>query len=117
MLMNAILLLSLVLLSGQLYQMAVEVMRVFVILIYGLDRSHGKLYSQQVEDIHKNLTDYVSSVEKEMTDRQRMIELLEQSEIFYDVQYGEAKIVANVWGCVFQALLHFLFIVCLSCKL
>jgi hypothetical protein len=60
------------------------------------DRSHGKLYSQQVEDIHKNLTDYVSSVEREMADRQRMIELLEQSEIFYDVQYGEAKIVANV---------------------
>jgi len=31
-----------------------------------------------------------------MVDRQRMIELLEQSEMFYEVQYGEAKIVANV---------------------
>lgn len=73
-------------------------------LLCGSDRNHGKLYSQQVEDIHKNLTDFVSSVEREITDRQRMIELLEQSEIFYDVQYGEAKIVANVCRRIFQAL-------------
>ena len=68
----------------------------YMIWVYSTDRSHGKLYAQQVEEIHKNLEDYVKSFEREMTDRERMIELLEQSEIFYDVQYGEAKIVANV---------------------
>ena len=60
------------------------------------DRSHSKLYAQQVEEIHKNLDDYVKNVELEITDRQRLLDLLEQSEVFYDVQYGEAKIVANV---------------------
>lgn len=33
---------------------------------------------------------------KEIKDRATMIEMLEQSELYYDAQYGEAKIVANV---------------------
>ena len=35
-------------------------------------------------------------VEQEIKDRAALIESLEQTEVFYDAQYGEAKIVANV---------------------
>jgi len=38
----------------------------------------------------------VNDLEKELNYRQQTIEQLEQSELFYDIQYGEAKIVANV---------------------
>lgn len=60
------------------------------------DRSHGSQFSHHIEDIHHSLDDYVSSLEKEWTYRQQTISQLEQSELFYDIQYGEAKIVANV---------------------
>lgn len=60
------------------------------------DRSHGKQYTQPVEDSHCNLQEYVSSLEKEVKEKQTQQELLEQSELFYDAQYGEAKIVTNV---------------------
>ena len=35
-------------------------------------------------------------VEQELKDRAALIESLEEAEVFYDAQYGEAKIVANV---------------------
>ena len=35
-------------------------------------------------------------VEQEIKDRTALIESLEETEVFYDAQYGEAKIVANV---------------------
>ena len=38
----------------------------------------------------------MKSLEKELSYRQSTVEQLEQSELFYDIQYGEAKIVANV---------------------
>jgi len=60
------------------------------------DRSHGSQFSQHIEDIHRSLEDYVSGLEKEWNYRQETISQLEQSELFYDIQYGEAKIVANV---------------------
>lgn len=42
------------------------------------------------------MEDYVKSLERENADRVALIEMLEQSELYYDAQYGEAKIVANV---------------------
>jgi len=42
------------------------------------------------------------SLEKECSYRQETVGQLEQSELFYDIQYGEAKIVANV--CLFFGL-------------
>ncbi len=42
------------------------------------------------------LEEYVTCVENEMKERSALIELLEEGEVYYDAQYGEAKIVANV---------------------
>lgn len=61
-----------------------------------LDRSHGHEFSRQFEESCQKLDDYVHHLEVEIKDRADLIEMLEQSEIYYDAQYGEAKIVANV---------------------
>ena len=60
------------------------------------DRAHGHEFSRQFEESCQKLDDYVHFLEVEIKDRADLIEMLEQSEIYYDAQYGEAKIVANV---------------------
>ena len=60
------------------------------------DRAHGKEFSRQFEDACNKLEDYVVSLQKEIDHRTAMITMLEQSELFYEDQYREAKIVANV---------------------
>ena len=42
------------------------------------------------------LEEYVSCLEREIRDRSGLTELLEHSELYYDAQYGEARIVTNV---------------------
>ena len=67
------------------------------------DRDKGREYSQQFEDGCVKLEEFLVHSEAETKQRTSLIELLEQSELFYDAQYSEAKIVANV-----SALLHIL---------
>ncbi|CAI9717324.1 Hypothetical predicted protein [Octopus vulgaris] len=61
------------------------------------DRAHGKEFSRQFEDACNKLDDYVVSLQKEIDHRTAMITMLEQSELFYEDQYREAKIVANAY--------------------
>ncbi|CAE1326432.1 Regulation of nuclear pre-mRNA domain-containing protein 2 [Acanthosepion pharaonis] len=61
------------------------------------DRAHGKEFSRQFEDACNKLEDYVVSLQKEIDHRTAMITMLEQSELFYEDQYREAKIVANAY--------------------
>ena len=42
------------------------------------------------------LDEFVVALEKEVELRTQLVGLLEKSEIFYDAQLGEARIVANV---------------------
>ena len=65
-------------------------------IILTLDRIHGKEFCQEFEDACNKMDDYVECLSKEIKDRTALIEMLEQSELYYDAQYGEAKIVANV---------------------
>ena len=60
------------------------------------DRRHSKEFSMQYEESCKRLEEYVSCLEKEIRDRSGLTVLLEQSELYYDAQFGEARIVANV---------------------
>lgn len=39
---------------------------------------------------------YLAAVQKEVEERTQLVTLLEQAEIFYETQRGEAKLVANV---------------------
>ena len=67
----------------------------FVCILFA-DRSVGKEYTQQFEDNCVKLEECTEQITNEIKERTALIELLEQSELFYDAQYGEAKIVANV---------------------
>ena len=60
------------------------------------DKSHGTEFLRQFESSCSKLEELVGAVNKEMKDRAALVEILEQSELFYDAQHGEAKIVANV---------------------
>ena len=60
------------------------------------DRSQGKDFCGEFETACTKIDDYVNALSKEIQDRAALIEMLEQSELYYDAQYGEAKIVANV---------------------
>ncbi|XP_022110340.1 regulation of nuclear pre-mRNA domain-containing protein 2-like [Acanthaster planci] len=61
------------------------------------DRAGGKRFSQQFEDSAIKLEDYVNSLTKEVELRRKLFDLLQKSEIFYEAQFGEAKIVANAY--------------------
>ncbi|GAB1604954.1 regulation of nuclear pre-mRNA domain-containing protein 2-like isoform X2 [Argonauta hians] len=61
------------------------------------DRAHGKEFSRQFEDACHKLDDYVGCLQREIEHRTAMITMLEQSELFYEDQYQEAKIVANAY--------------------
>ena len=60
------------------------------------DRSHGKEFCKQFEDSCIKIEDYVNTLEREITQRKAVLMMCENSEIFYDEQFKEAKIVANV---------------------
>ena len=76
----------------------------FVVLAYSLllcinlsvDRSHGKEFCKQFEDSCMKIEDYVNTLEREIIQRKAVLAMCENSEIFYDEQFKEAKIVANV---------------------
>lgn len=61
------------------------------------DRQHGKEFSQQFEDTCCKVEHYVVQLERAIKERASLIEILEESELFYDAQYGEAKIVVNAY--------------------
>jgi hypothetical protein len=60
------------------------------------DRAHIKDFMKQFDDSCSKLEDVLSLLSATMKERQALIELLEQSELYYDTQYGEAKVVTNV---------------------
>ena len=68
---------------------------VHVCVLYS-DRAHGKQFIKQFEDSCSKLENYMSSAEKKLVEEKGLIDLLVESEIFYDQQFMEAKIVANV---------------------
>ena len=61
-----------------------------------VDRTKGKEFCQEFDHACTKYSEYVRGIEKEISERNDLIELIEQSELYYDAQYGEAKIVANV---------------------
>ena len=51
---------------------------------------------EEFEEAVVALECYIASVQKEIEERTQVVTLLEQAEIFYETQRGEAKMVANV---------------------
>ena len=67
-----------------------------ILLMSSSDRMHGTKHCNDFEDACSKLEDYVSSLAKQIQLQKDVQERLIQSEVYYEHQYGEAKIVANV---------------------
>lgn len=63
---------------------------------YLIDRAHGNDFSSQFEDSCTKLEDLVKRQTQHLKDQRALLETLNTSETFYEEQYREAKIVANV---------------------
>lgn len=61
------------------------------------DRQHGNDYISQVEDSRKKLEAYIKAVDREITKRRQVKDLLDQAKKYYDSLYDEANIVANAY--------------------
>jgi hypothetical protein len=60
------------------------------------DRRHGADLVSEVDQGMVKIQSYVSSLKEEIKERAKLIELLEQGDVFYQHQRGEAKIVVTV---------------------
>lgn len=61
-----------------------------------LDRTHGQQFKREFDESARCLEELIKTITKEIKERTELILLLEQSEIYYDNQRAEAKVVANV---------------------
>lgn len=65
------------------------------------ERGTSRERMEEFEEAVIALECYMASVQKEIEERTQVVTLLEQAEIFYETQRGEAKLVANVSGISF----------------
>ncbi|GFQ95962.1 regulation of nuclear pre-mRNA domain-containing protein 2 [Trichonephila clavata] len=61
------------------------------------DRTHGQQFKQDFDKSVSQLEEYIETLTQEIAERSELILLLERSEIYYDTQRGEAKVVANAY--------------------
>jgi len=64
------------------------------------DRNQGVEYANDLAESCRQVRTYVTNLETEMKERSALIEMLEQSELYYDAQASEANTVSmvSVWG-------------------
>lgn len=61
------------------------------------DRQEGVSYAKEIDSAHTKLTDFVLDFERYLANKQKVITLLEQAQIFYETQLSEAKIVETAY--------------------
>lgn len=62
------------------------------------DREHGKDYIKDVDESRKCLEDYIKAVDREITKRRQVKDLLEQAKKYYSSLYDEAEVVTNAYS-------------------
>ena len=60
------------------------------------DRTEGKKFSKDLEAANTRMAEFCAQLDKDVKMKPTLIESLEKSEIFYEAQYKEVKIVVNV---------------------
>ena len=60
------------------------------------DRQHGNDYINDVEESRKRLEQYIKAIDREITKRRQVIDMLTHGGKYYDSLRGEAHIVAQV---------------------
>lgn len=61
-----------------------------------IERGTSRERMEEFEEAVIALECYMASVQKEVEEKTQLVTLLEQAEIFYETERGEAKLVANV---------------------
>ena len=69
---------------------------------------HGTKHCNDFEDACSKLEDYVTSLAEQIQLQKDVGDRLIQSQVYYEHQYGEAKIVANVSTIILTTPLEFL---------
>jgi len=65
-----------------------------------LDKAGGKKFSKDFEEGSAQLQEFVKFFDKQIETGPPVMEALKNADIFYEMQYKEVKIVANVSVCV-----------------
>lgn len=60
------------------------------------DKTGGKKFSKEFEEASAKLEEFVNSLDRQVKDGPSLTEVLENAGIFYEAQYKEVKVVANV---------------------
>lgn len=60
------------------------------------DKIEGNKFAKDFEDSSQKLQEFVSFLDKELKTGPSLLEALGNADIFYEMQYKEVKIVANV---------------------
>lgn len=70
----------------------------FVCLFFYLlaDKAEGNKFAKDFEDNNEKLQEFVAFLDKELKTAPPLLEALGNADIFYEMQYKEVKIVANV---------------------
>lgn len=61
-----------------------------------LDKTGGKKFSKEFEEASAKLEEFVNGLDKQVKNGPSLTEALENAGIFYEAQYKEVKVVANV---------------------
>lgn len=61
-----------------------------------LDKVEGNKFAKDFEDNSEKLQEFVTFLDKELKTTPPLLEALGNADIFYEMQYKEVKIVANV---------------------
>lgn len=61
-----------------------------------LDKTGGKKFSKEFEEASSKLEEFVNGLDKQVKNGPSLTEALENAGIFYEAQYKEVKVVANV---------------------
>lgn len=66
-----------------------------------LDKAQCTKFNNDFENFSVKLEEYIKFFDVQINEKEVLINLLLQSEIFYDAQYKDAKIVANVTKIIY----------------
>lgn len=60
------------------------------------DKAQCERFAADFATSRAKLCEFIGSLEGQSAERQRLVKMLQQAEVFYDAQYRDAKLVANV---------------------
>lgn len=75
-------------------------------MVASLDKAGGNKFATDFEEGSLKLQEFVSFLEEELKTGPPLQDAMGNADIFYEMQYKEVKIVANVSGLMITALLH-----------